>query len=231
MTTMVRIPIPKAGKEGFVECDVDAIPPEMFSIVVMEGLKAVANARMTSKAGPGAVTKLEGEDLKKAHACAMKIAQENITNLLAGDLKPKGTKAAKSDLTREVATEARRLAKELVKDVIRNAGGKPSRVAAKDITAAANAMLEGPSGPEIIAKARENLDSRANLGGANIPTSKEAAQAKLSEMGVAEDPKKVEKARKDAEARKTQLSAKQAGFPKAGTIPTRKRPADVHTTH
>jgi hypothetical protein len=216
------VPIAKAGKDATITVDVKLLNDEMYALVMAEGLKAILNARMTSKAGPGAVTKLSGKELEDAQGRAMKIATENLDKLFKGEIKAKGTKAAKSDLPREVQTEARRIARELVKNVIRDAGLKPSRVAAKDITSAADAMIAGRDGPDIIAKALENLDSRANL----------KSTIDVSAF-VKEDPKLVAKAAKDAAERKTQLSAKQAGLPaKGGAIPTRKRPtAEAHTTH
>ena len=208
--TAINVPILKGGKDAFLEVDIDAIPSEMFSLVVLEGLKALLNARMSKV---GAVTKLEGKELAEAHAHALKIAGENKEKLLAGTIKSK-SKAAKSDVPREVQTEARRIARELVKNEMRKAGIKPSMVAASDITKAADAMIAAD--PTIIAKARENLDSRANI----------SSVIDVSAI-IKEDPKKVAKAKADADAKKASLSAKQAGLVK----PRKRGDAPHHAVH
>jgi hypothetical protein len=209
---ILKIPVTKAGKSAALDVDTDAIPQDMYALVVMEGLKAVLNARMSKV---GAITKLEGEELDKAHAAAMSIATENLANLMASKLKTRATKA-KSDIPRDVATEARRIGRELVKNAIRAAGGKPSHYSAADITKAADELIA--SDASILAKARENIENRATL----KPT--------ISLAGLAESPKLVAKAVKaaaDKKANKT-LSAKQAGL----VAPRKSKPgAEAHTTH
>jgi aminopeptidase N len=187
----------------------------MYSLVMAEGLKAILNSRM-SKVGP--VTKLAKEgktdELAKAQELAFKIAQDNLIKLLAGEIKAKA-KAAKSELPREVQTEARRIAREIVKNQIRAAGGKPSHYAARDITLAADEFIKAD--PSIVEKARENLANREGIKPA-------------LDIGslIKESPTMVAKAKAKAESNKaTGLSAKQAGM-----VPTRKKgqPAQ-HAVH
>lgn len=211
--TKLLIPILKGGKDATIEVDtdIDLVDETMYALVVTEGLKAILNSRMSKV---GAVTKLEGEELVKAHASAMKIATENLAKLRNAELKPKG-KSAKSDLPREVQTEARRIAREVVKNEMRKANIKPSHVAAKDITAAADALIA--SDPSYVAQARTNLESRANI----------TSEIDISTI-VHVSPTLVAKAEKAAAAKKSSLSAKQAGL-----VKPRQKPSAVaqHTTH
>lgn len=222
----VSVPIAKAGDKAFLDVDVEQIPPDTWSMVILEGLKAVLNARMSKV---GAVTKLQGKDLDDAHALAMKIANENRDKLMSGDLKAK-TKAAKSDVSREVQTEARRQAREVVRNTIRQAGGKISQYAPKDITAWADQIIA--SDPSYIEKAQAAIEARANLTSAIDLTAmgldKEHVLAKA-------DPKKVKAAAEKAASKP--LSATQSGKvaprKKPGvTIPASAIPsASLHGAH
>ena len=78
---------------------------------------------------------------------------------------------------------------------MRKAGIKPNYVAASEITKAADAIIARD--PSIIAKARENLDSRAKL----------TSTIDVRSI-VQEDPKLIAKAKKAKEERASQLSAK-----------------------
>lgn len=205
MTEVVQVPIAKAGDKAFLEVVIAQIPPEMWEIVVMEGLKVTLNARMSKV---GAVTKLQGAELEKAQASAMAIATENHTRMMTGNLKAKG-KAGKSssDIPREVQTEARRQAREVVRNEIRRAGGKISQYAAKDITAAADQLIA--SDPSYVEKARAALEARANL----------TSAIDISAI-VKADPKKLLKAA-EAKANKP-LSKTQSSI-----VAPRKKPAVV----
>ena len=209
---IIDVPIAKAGKDAHLTVDVSLLSEDMYALCLAEGLKAILNSRM-SKVGP--VTKLEKEgkleELATNRDLALKIAQDNLTKLLAGDIKAK-SKAAKSDLPREVQTEARRIAREIVKNQIRAAGGKPSHYAAKDITLAADEFIKADA--SIVTKARENLANREGI--------KPAVD--LSSL-IKESPQLVAKAKAKSEANKAPgLSAKQAGM-----VPTRKK-APAHAT-
>lgn len=208
----LRVPIAKGGKDAYIDVDYDLIPTEQLTNVAINGLVTILNARMSKV---GAITKLEGKALEDAKAMAMKIANENLESLMANRTKPKG-KAAKSDHPREVMTEARRIAKEMVKNKLRAANRRISHVAASDITKAANMMIE--SDPSIIEKAREAIAERANL------TNTMTSEIDVTSM-VPEDPKKVAKAEKAKTDRRGQLSATQAGL-----VAPRQRPA-THPVH
>ena len=191
----LNIPVTKAGTT--LSVDTDALPEEAFRSVVEAGLKALLNLGMSKILTKG----LEGDQLSAAQAAALAKATENLDNLKAGKVK-KGRAAAKdangNKVSGPVMTEARRLAKEVVKNEIRAAGMKISHIEASVITKAANELIAAD--PSFIAKATENLESRSQVKSA----------VDISAL-VHESPKLVAKAEKAKAERKTQLSVKQAG--------------------
>ena len=194
MQNVFEVPIAKGGDKAFLQFDVSVLKDEDYALVMAEGLKAVANARMSKV---GAVTKLTGKELEDANVMAMKIAAENLEKLVKGETKVRGKAKSTSDIPREVQTEARRQAREVVRNEIRRAGGKISQYAAKDITAAADQLIA--SDPSYVEKARAALEARANL----------TSAIDISAI-VKADPKKVPKAA-EAKANKP-LSKTQAGI-------------------
>jgi hypothetical protein len=219
-SNIVKVPVPKAGTEAFVEIDTAAITSdEVYAAIFMEGLKVYVNARMSKI---GAVTKKTGADLEDAHRRAMVIANENKDKLLAGEIKAKGKKSAASAEDRKVMTEALRNAKEVTKNLMREQKISISRTPASEITAFAKKLVE--SDPSYIEKAREAIAAR-----------EAETEVKKSSLDfgnfVKEDPKlvaKAEKAKAEKKAEKdSQLSAKQAGLAKP-----RQRPAPAtHAVH
>jgi len=191
----LNIPVTKAGTT--LSVDTDALPEEAFRSVVEAGLKALLNLGMSKILTKG----LEGDQLSAAQAAALAKATENLDNLKAGKVK-KGRATAKdangNKVSGPVMTEARRLAKEVVKNEIRAAGMKISHIEASVITKAANELIAAD--PSFIAKATENLESRSQVKSA----------VDISAL-VHESPKLIAKAEKAKAERKTQLSAKQAG--------------------
>ncbi|MDR3572237.1 MAG: hypothetical protein P4L50_00110 [Anaerolineaceae bacterium] len=214
MAQIVKIPIPKAGPDAFLEVDLDGsvMPDAIFQQIVLAGLEVVLNKRMSSKK-IGAITKKTGAELEAAQAEAMKVAKENLENLYKGSIGRKGKAKAKDELDRTVRTEARRLARELVKNEIRKAGGKPSHYSAAEITKFADVFIDRDA--SIIEKAKANLASREIIIPDKVDESEKAkAKADLEALGLKPDPKKVAKAEAEKAERKTQLSAKQAGATK-----------------
>lgn len=190
----LKIPVTKAGAS--IEVESDNIPEDMFKLVVEEGLKVILNKRMSKIMTKG----LEGDDLTKAHSAAMSIASENLESLLASKTKRGRATTGASKVPGVVMTEARRLAKEVVKNEIRNAGMKVSHVEASVITAAANELIA--SDPSYVETATANIEAR---------TAK-AVSINIASL-VHESPKlkaAAEKAKADRKAN-APLSAKQAG--------------------
>ena len=207
---IISVPIAKAGKEASIDVDTAAYSDEVYAYVLAEGLKAIANARMSKV---GAVTKLSGKELEDAQAMALKIATENLDKLAKGEVKKaKGKSASGED--RKVITEARRLGREVIKDMIKAAKGRIGDYSAKQITEAADELIKGD--PSFVVKAKENLASRNDT----LP---------VLDIGalIQPDAKKVAK-RKADEASKP-LSAKHAGM--TGKVPPRRKPQEVHTQH
>ena len=155
---ILSVPVPKGGG-ATLDVDVDAIPPEAYHVIVLAGIEALLSKRMSKITG---LTKLEGAELDKAHEAAVEIATQNLADIMANKIKAKGAKATKTPgITREVKTEATRLAKAVVKDAIRASGKKPSMVPARDITAAANELIAND--PSYFEEAKANLEKRASI--------------------------------------------------------------------
>lgn len=190
---IVNVPITK-GKTTLA-VDVNSIPDDVFTEIVLQGLKVLMN-RGTSKVNASSYTK--PDELK---AKALEVAEAQLELIMTSKIKFTGGKK-KSGTTGAVMTEARRLAKALVKDELKRAGIKISHVEASQITAAANAYLETEKGQALIEQAKDNLAQRekVSLGDTGFD---------IKSM-VHENPALVAK----AEARKKDkpLSAKQAGM-------------------
>lgn len=225
----LAIPITKANAKIVVDTDaLHAIDDGVtYAAILAEGLKAFLNKNMSK-----ILTKdLEGEALDEARAAAMEKAQENFAKLMRGEVKTRKS-AATADgkkVPGPVMTEARRLAKEVVKNEIRAAGMKVSHVEASEITRAANELIASDASyieqaTAIIAERKaktaqaiENEDER-----------KAAAQARLTTIGgIKVSDKLVKKAEAEKAARKSTLSAKQA----SKVAPRRKPSAEAHAVH
>ena len=128
---IINVPITK-GKSTLA-VDINAIPDDVFAEVVLQGLKVLLN-RGTSK-----VTKETYPEAEAMKAKAMEVAETQLD---------------------AVMTEARRLAKALVKDEIKRKGLKVSHYEASEITKAANLYLESEMGAKLIEKAKANLAER-----------------------------------------------------------------------
>lgn len=201
------IPVTKTGKFIKVDTDLDLTNDDSFRMIVFEGLKVLINKGLS---GEKYRTKdLSEEDLAKAYDAIMAKAQENFKAIKEGTMK-QGRQPAATKVAGPVMTEARRLAKEVIKDEIKAAGMKVSHVAATDITKAANALIE--SDPSFIEMAKANIEARnAKIVVAEGADVKAAALAKLQALGgISESPKLVAKAAEEKAKAKSTLSAKQA---------------------
>lgn len=192
----LSIPVTKAGNRK-IEVDTAEIPDDMYTLVMEEGLKVILNKRMSKIMTKG----LEGDALAEAQNAAFVVASENFDNLKAGKVRRGRAGATTADgkkVPGAVMTEARRLAKEVVKNEIRAAGMKISHVEASEITKAANALIA--EDPSYIEQATVNIESRAQV--------KPKVDIKAL---IHESPKLVAAAEKAKADRKLTLSAKQAG--------------------
>jgi hypothetical protein len=192
------------------------ISEAMFEEIVYRGLADVLNSGMSKIT----VKDLEGEELAKAQDAAFAKSEDNLKTLMDGKVKHKGARggASKSKVSREVTTEAMRLARDIIKDQIRADGGKPSHYKASDVSKWAKELLEADA--SYYTQAEANLEAR------------KTKPMAISLAGLKPDASLVEKDEKRKAAAKPkagkQLSAKQAGM----TAPPRSKPkAEAHTAH
>jgi hypothetical protein len=219
---VLNIPVVKAGgKTIAIDTDTD-LDDRMFKLALEEGLKVLINAKMSKIT---AQSKLEGAELEASRAAALEIAEKNLAAIKSGEFKKGGrsTSASSTKIPREVMTEARRLAKEVIKNEIRAAGMKISHVEPRDITAAANNLLE--TDPSYIEQAKANIEARNVVAPVSTddPTVVAAAKSKLASLGLSgESPKLLAAAEERKAKSKAVLSATQAGkaAPRKGAQPT-----------
>jgi hypothetical protein len=209
---ILKIPVTKAGNRQ-IEIDTASIPDEMYNLAVEEGLKILLNKGMSKVP---AAKGLEGKDLDDVRNSAYLIAEANLVKLKEGKMRKGRAAAVSKDGTKVsgvVMTEARRLAKEVVKNEIRAAGMKISHVEASEITKAANEIIA--SDPSYIETAQANIEARtAKVVSVNIKSL------------VHESPKLVAAAAKRKAESAAQLSSKQAG-----KVAPRKPKAEAHVGH
>ena len=185
-----------------IAVDTTTISDEMFSEIVYRGLADVLNSGMSKIT----VAKLEGEQLEKAKSAAFEKAEENLKALLAGEIKPKGTRGKKtSKVPTEIKTEALRLAKAAITDQIKQDGGKVSHYAKSDITKWAKELLEADA--SYFTMAETSLAQRKAT-----PVKISLAALKPSEKLVA-----AAEAKKANSKKGNPISAKQAGMPIAAS--------------
>lgn len=200
---MANYKVPIKGGGTIVVESLNVFPDQVFAVIAVNGLKDLFNRGMT-KIGPLKVDAAKGHteaDVAASAAKAMEIAQKNFDNLKEGKLpRMAGVKASDSKVPGVVMTEARRLAKNLIKDEIKKSGGKISHFEPKDITAAANAYLASDEGKEQLTMAQANVDARSKMVEEKPVTSLADLQAKL---GISVSDTKV----KAAEAKKAKAKA------------------------
>ena len=202
-TTAVEAPkssglkVPVTKSKGFIEVDTSKLPDAVYREAMILGLKALANRGMTK------ITKETYPNADELKVAAQAQAEKNLAAMYSGKVRISGSKADK--VSGKVMTEARRLAKITVKEALKAENIKLSHVSAKDITAAANALIAAD--PEYVEKAKATIEALDN---------KQEASAKKIDVRalVPVDPKKVkaeadEKAAAAATLSKTQASKTQ----------------------
>jgi hypothetical protein len=195
-STVLRIPVVK-GK-SYLEIDTATLPEHVYREMLIQGGKVLLNRGQTK------LTKEAYPDPEKLKEAAMAAAEQTLQNMYEGKIRIVG--GAKSDkVPREVMTEARRIAKSLIKEEMKRSGIKVSYVESSTITQAANALLADK--PELIEQAREEVERRT------AATSK----MRIDISGIQVSQKKI----KAAEARKADKTLSAA---KTGKVATRARP-------
>lgn len=176
---------------GSVVVDTSKLPDDVYREALMQGLKAIAERAMSK------ITKEAYPDEAERKAAIKAKAEANIEDMYAGKVKITG-KAASKKASGAVMTEAMRLARNLVKDAMKQAKIKISHVKASEITKAAKAAIEND--PSIITTAEANLKARE----ATPTTINVAALIHVDPELVAKDEAKKAKAAKDKPMSKTQ---------------------------
>jgi hypothetical protein len=192
---ILRIPVVK-GKD-FLEIDTGKIPIHVYREALVQGFKVILNRGQTQ------VTKATYPKPEELQAKAMEVAETTLESMYAGKIRIMGGATKGDKVPREVMTEARRIARNLVKEELKRSGVKVSYVESRDITAAANSLLA--TSPDIIKQAEDEVEKRA------------ATKVKIDIGSIPISQKKV----KAAEARKADKTLSAA---KAGKVATRGRP-------
>lgn len=220
--TVVTVPIKKGMKKGSEACQAQVVQ-EMWNdkfhkLILHLGVSALLNA--------GGFSKVEKGDAEAALA----VCAERIEQLYKGELRAPtgwaslmGKKKAISD--RAIEAEANRIAKEKMKQLIRDAGKKVTHYKASDIAKAAAELREDDAfGPAILEEARKNVQAR-------VKNKEEADKAAglgdkkandtISLLGLKEDPEakaKAEAKTKEKKAKAVELGAiTKAGKPGQAT--------------
>jgi hypothetical protein len=222
VANVVDVPITKVKGES-VSVNFDELPLEVYKEMLFLGAKEYINKVGMSKIGAG-LTKLEGTELDKAQKAVVAQAQKNADAMLPSetggvkkDFKFSGTAKSATKVSGAVNTEAMRLAKNIVKDLMKKAGLKISHTPASEITSAAKEVLK--SMPDLYKTAEANLEARAKtptIAGLDIKSLVHADPALVAKADAAKAAKK-----------KGPLSSKQAGM----VAPKKKPTGASATTH
>lgn len=203
------VPVVKAKGET-ISVDASALPDASFRGVVAAGLKACINTG-TSKITKDQFTDAKGNyDEIKHKAAAMEKAAEKLKALMDGSYKFGRAAAAKTD--HKLTVEATRIARDVVKQMIKDSGKRVTSFKASQITAAAKELLAMEDGADIWAQAKANLES--------------VKTPKAFKLSISEDPDLVAKnAEKNA---KQKLDLGQLSAAKAGKTSVKTRPAHLN---
>lgn len=193
---IMKIEVTKAKQA--LEINTKALPDEVYNEVVRQGLKVLLNRGMTK------ITKETYPNAEELKAAALEKAQTTLEDMKAGKIRIMGAKGDR--VSGVVMTEARRIAKALVKDEMKRQKIKVSYVEASEITKAANALIA--ANPAIVEQAKANIEAREK----EAQALKEGlAQIVTPGMVSAAKAAKVDKAKAEAKEKMGTLSATQAG--------------------
>lgn len=198
------IPVTKA--KATVEVCIDDLPTDVYKEVMIQGLKHFMNQGM----GDIKVTGLKDKDLVTAQKLALDVAEENTEKLYSGKIRM--SKGTRTKIAGAVKVEAMRLARLVVKQAIKDDGGKVSHYSAKQISEAAQLWLESTEeGADCLKEAEANIKKRDET----------QAKAKIDLSGIKPDEELVKKAEAKAEAAKKEKEAKAT---RKAPVPGKKKP-------
>lgn len=191
--SLFKVPVTKA--KGVLEVDMDRLPDAVYREILLQGAKVVLNRGMTK------ITKETYPNADELKAAALAQAEKTLQSMYDGKIRIMGAKADK--VSGVVMTEARRLARNLVKDQLKKDGVKISYVEASEITKAANALIA--ANPEIVKAAEESLKTRE--------AKAEGIRSQLAGIVASVPQSEKKKAKAEAEKAKAKevLSKTQAG--------------------
>lgn len=198
-----NIKITKAKTSIAVEFD--DLPDEVKVFIVEQGLSKLLNgatAKETSATTPD-------ETARAANSLAL--ANKKLDALKAGQFKR--TSRGDGKVAGVVMTEARRLAKNIIKAGIKKEGKRISDFEAKAITEAANAYIG--EHPELIETAKASIEANAKL----------AQSVAVNVAAIPVSPAKVAKNEKKKAEAKAETLAKNAGKPGPQKSATKKQAA------
>lgn len=191
--SIVQVDVTKAKKQ--IEMDTDKLPQAVYEYALTLGLKHLMNQGNTK------ITKTQYPKPEELQAKAWEAAQTRLEQIYAGKIRIMGGKGSSDKVPGVVMTEARRIARNLVKDEMKKQKIKVSYVAASEITKLANALIA--ANPAIVEQAKESIAAREKQ--IEGITGLEAVKA------VPIDPKKVEAAEAAKTAAQNIASAAKAG--------------------
>lgn len=155
--TVIAVPVVKS--KGTVQVDVARIDEGYYRHALEAGLKVIVNA------GASAVTPAKMPNESERLAKAQEIAEQRVADMYSGKLKLRGSSVGKaqSDTPAAVVTEARRIARDIIKAAMKKKGIKISGYKPSEITKLANDMLASAERDALIAQAEKNLAERGKL--------------------------------------------------------------------
>jgi hypothetical protein len=171
VNTPFIIPVVKA--KATLEIMTGKLPEHVYREALTLGLKQILNRGQTK------LTKEAYPDPAQLKAAALEKAQETLEAMYAGKIRVVGGKSAGDKVPGVVMTEARRIARTLVKEEMKRTGIKVSHVEAKDITKLANALIAQE--PWIVEQATEEVNKRGSkkvkIDVSSIPISRKKVEA------------------------------------------------------
>lgn len=200
---VMKIAVVKA-ENATLEVETNNIPTRVYEYIVELGLKALLNRGGTK------ITKASVPDNAERYKQALAVAQKNLEDIYNEKVRIVGSKAAGAKASGEVMTEARRIARNMVKDAMKAKKIKVSYVEASEITKAANALLAAD--PSIIEKAKVSLEAR-KADGDKVASALDAIVTSVpqSDKLMKADAEKKAKAKSEKAEGTAPLSATQAG--------------------
>lgn len=197
---ILQVPVTKA--KATVTIDSDAVPEDVFKEALLLGFKELVNRTMTK------ITKSAYPDEAELKAKAMEQAEKNVEAINTGKIRFSSGKAS-TKASGVVMTEARRLAKNVIKDELKKAGYKIAHLDASEITKMANALLASEQGEKFVEQAKEEIAKREAIK-SGVEAEAPSTIADIMAM-VKINPDKKAKAEAAAEKRKAKAKPKAEG--------------------